>query len=382
MALLWIVYETSTPEFMSDDSKQTSQQPSQQTGKAAKAARNGAGGLSKFLKSRLLRRTLIMLLLIAIIAALGYLLWQQQRAIALLSDQQNALAASSTDSLNLMEETVSNLQSTLEQTRSELATQQEATQELNDLVVNTRLRLQNVDLGAQGRVWMLTEVEGMLRLAQQRLLADQDVDTAIALLLASDEILRNIDDSTVYPARDAIANDLTALRVVPDVDTQGIYLRLSAQAQRIQNLQLKTGNEEQLAAAEPVSLNEGEQIGWLDKVVAKMGALVTVRRHDAPLQGMITAEQGYYARQNIQLLLEQAQLALWREQEEIYRNNLGQALNYIRQYFLADDEEFRSIVSALESLRDETILIQVPPSNSGLVAVRQLMESYERGAAE
>ena len=327
----------------------------------------------------------ILFICLILACAIGWLAWMQQQqdeAISRLSSQQSQLEnerSATGSSLEILEDMVSTLQTALAETQAELQAQNEELQAVSDQLTNTRLRLQNVATGPDNRVWLLTEAEAMLRLAQQRLLVSRDTRTAIALMLASDEILRNIDDSTIFPVRDALARDLEALRAVPEIDVQGKYLRMSALVQRISTLRLRNGAEEQLAAGRQVQPDLEEENGMLDQLLARLSNMVTVRRLDEPLQGMISAEQGYYIRQNIRLLLEQAQLALWRGQEEIYTNNIDQALDYISRYFLADDAEYRNIVSALTELRDDPVTVQIPPASSALVAIRQVIAAYERG---
>ena len=61
----------------------------------------------------------------------------------------------------------------------------------------------------------------------------EDVDSAIALLGSADEVLRQLDDTDLLAAREAITRDLAALRAVPAVDVEGTWLRLQALAERL-----------------------------------------------------------------------------------------------------------------------------------------------------
>ena len=76
--------------------------------------------------------------------------------------------------------------------------------------------------------WLLAETEYLLRLANQRLIMAGDVAAAQSLLSSADNILREMDDVGLHPVRAAVAADVAAVRAVPTVDIEGIYLRLSA----------------------------------------------------------------------------------------------------------------------------------------------------------
>lgn len=274
-----------------------------------------------------------------------------------------------------LEELVSNLQALLSATRSELENQSAGMAELREQISTVGSGLENLaNASRDEQAWLLAEVESLLRQAQQRLLVAHDAQTAIALMQAGDDMLRDIDDSRLLPVREALANDMAALRRVPARDVEGGYVRLNAVMGRIDNLQLRDITQEQLAAAETVEVGGGTLDRWLQQFTE----LVSVRRLDEPLQGMISTEQGYFVRQNIRLLLEQAQLALWRGEDGIYRGNIDQVMDHMRNYFLADDAEFRAALETLQQLREWPVAIEIPPASSGLRALQRVMASYQR----
>ena len=76
--------------------------------------------------------------------------------------------------------------------------------------------------------WLRAEAQYLLRLANQRVVMARDTDSALALLDSADGILRQLDDVSLHDVRAAVAAEQAALRAVPKVDVEGIYLRLSA----------------------------------------------------------------------------------------------------------------------------------------------------------
>ena len=76
--------------------------------------------------------------------------------------------------------------------------------------------------------WLLAEAQYLLRMANQRLIMADDVAAAQALLGSADKILLELDDVRLHEVRAAVASDLAAVRAVPRVDVEGVYLRLAA----------------------------------------------------------------------------------------------------------------------------------------------------------
>ena len=133
------------------------------------------------------------------------------------------------------------------------------------------------------REWLHAEAAYLLRLANQRLQLEGDVDGAAALLRTADARLVDADNPALTPVREAIANELAALDAVPQVDRTGLYLALNAQQERISSLRLSQEIEEQAVT----SSIEQPPTGTFQRQLARFGEelkdLVVVRHHDEAL---------------------------------------------------------------------------------------------------
>ena len=76
----------------------------------------------------------------------------------------------------------------------------------------------------------------MLRIANHRVLMEQDANGALTLLLAADQILAELDDFALHAVRARLADEVIALRSVPRDDLQGIYLRVEAMKSLLDDL--------------------------------------------------------------------------------------------------------------------------------------------------
>lgn len=310
---------------------------------------------------------------------------QSQALLALQESQaQNEISQRSANaSTRAIEGQVEGLQKALEEARilireQQLQLQQQLSelQRVNDRLVATSLQQQEQQTGVS-LAWRLAEVEGLLGLAQQHLVVTRDGSTAIALMQSADAILESLSDSTVFPVRSGIARDIAQIRGMPDVDVEGLYLRLSALADSVNGLAVRDRLQDQLAGGSEVTADES---GWLSTVASSVQQLfsVRVRKLDGPLDPMLTPEQAFYLKTRVQLHLEEAQQAARLGDENVYRAALDQAADLLGRYFL-DDQATANSISAVRELRGESVAVAVPAANTGLIAARQLLAAYERG---
>ncbi|MGM0701995.1 MAG: uroporphyrinogen-III C-methyltransferase [Pseudomonadota bacterium] len=210
------------------------------------------------------------------------------------------------------------------------------------------------------REWLHAEAAYLLRLASQRLQLERDVEGAIALLETADERLSEADNPALLSVRRSIASEIAILEGVPQVDRSGIYLALNAQQERLAQLPLSRELEEIPARS---GMEEAPSGGWqqqLSRFGEELKDLVVIRHHDQALESLISPEQESYLRQSVRLVLEQAQLALLKEEQDLYEASLDKALTLIDGYYATEREEVQAVVERLEALKEETIRPELP----------------------
>ncbi len=227
---------------------------------------------------------------------------------------------------------------------------------------------------ADPREWLHAEAEYLLRLANQRLQLERDVKGAKALLKAADKRLTDADNPALIPVRRAIQSELAALDSVPTVDRTGLYLALMAQQEQLADLPLKQDVEEMAAQNGDDSSLEG---GWqqqLSRLGGELKDLVVIRRHDEALEALVTPEQESYLRQNVRLLLEQAQLALLKTEPKLYQASLDKAITLIDRYYDTERDAVKTSLERLESLRDKTIRPELPDISESQQTLKDFIE--------
>jgi uroporphyrin-3 C-methyltransferase len=227
-------------------------------------------------------------------------------------------------------------------------------------------------LAVDRRAWLGQEAVFLTRLAGQRLLVARDVDAALVLLEQADALLRDTGEPKFEGVRLAIARDRAALAAVPRVDQVGLYARLSGLIDQVDKLQL--GFEAPSKEAQPaVALDTGwwaqAASGWR-AALAKLSDHLIVRRRSDEIAQLMTPEWAALARQNIRMLIEQAQIAMLSANQPLFERSLQRASGFVALFLEQDVERVASIVQTLDALRNETIAPALPE----LTETRSLLE--------
>lgn len=300
---------------------------------------------------------------------------QQQRLAEL---EQRAEGAASADEVATLREELERADETrdaevaeaIETMRSEFASYRSEVDGALDQVLAELSREQDAD----EREWLHAEAAYLLRLANQRLQLERDVEGAAALLRTADARLNEADNPALLSVRRAIAAELSVLDGVPRVDRTGLYLALNAQQQRLAQLPLSRELEE--IPARP-GIEEAPTGGWQDQLSRfgqELRELVVIRHHDEALEALVTPEQEAYLRQSARLILEQAQLALLKEEQELYEASLDKALAMIEGYYDTERNEVQAVIARLQELRGENIQPELPDISGSQQALAEFIE--------
>ncbi|WP_025733615.1 uroporphyrinogen-III C-methyltransferase [Carnimonas nigrificans] len=346
---------------------------------AAKTSSGGAdkhgGGPQKPLKKRGTPQWLLVLLTVLLLLILVALGWDLQRIntqhdrIDELTQQVNSLHG---EGLQRFQQALSDSRRANESLGQRLDENEEAVQH----VLDEMNRHQQTD----AREWSYAEVEYLLRIANQRLALERDINGAQQLLHTADERLVETGNPAFIPVRRAISNELGELESVPNVDREGIYLQLASAQQQFDKLPLAQDTEALKAEAESSDEFSG---GWrqqLGRLGDQLKDLVTVRHHDQPLEALITPQQEGYLRENVRLQLEQAQLALLRQDPQIFKSALDQAATLVDKYYRSDDSGVQNALQHLQELSELQVRPDIPDISGSLERLRDILSRRSSAA--
>ena len=328
-------------------------------------------------------RTAVVAVIIAIISlfASGYSTWvqwhQQPMFSQISSDSQSVKRSLSTVNKRL-DRVDKNLTVAQNNQQQAIARHNTAIKEINQRLASNSRRLALV-ANTTTDDWQIAEVEYLLRLASQRLLIAKDGRTALNLLANADAILVSLADPSWLDLRTAIAADRLAIASIDQLDVDGLFLRLAAINAKIESLPLLRSRLEPssvITPVEPPASDEAmpvmaslQQLAW--QTWQELKTLVVVHSSTEPVKPLLPPEQHYYLRSNLRLLINQAQLALIDSRQPSYQYSLSQAVQWLNEYFAADDASISAIVVELEQLMKHDISRALPGVEQSLIALKK-----------
>lgn len=325
---------------------------------------------------------LFIILLIAALAFGGFLIWRyqetQQQTINNLREQLEQHALTLETKQQVLEDDL----------EKELVEQQKNVQaSLNDLA--EQLDSNNARLLSLSSVnrdeWKLQEAQYLLRLADQRILLEKDSQNALSLALSADDVLREVDDADLVGVRKLLAEEIAVLKLAGVIDREGIFLRLSALSTQVDAIPFiePLGQEQELLTEEEIPEDETVKqkiTRYFYALLHKLGSYVRVRDHGKTINAVLPPDEQKFLQQNLRLMLEQAQVALLRNEKGIYQESLVKAQNWINQYYSLN-EKAKAALEELQSLQQEEISPELTNFSNSASALAEYMAKREKMAA-
>ncbi len=326
---------------------------------------------------------LSLLLAVAAAALVGYQFYLfQQEKIQLLADREalNATLQSRAGRLDKLEGDITQLTQQLKQERDALKSANQ-----NRELLQSRISVLEKDIaaisGAHRIDWMLREVEHFITVAEQRLTLLGDARGALALLQEADDIVRAMQEPSARPLREALVRDVHKLKLAADtnVDVEGIFLRLSALSDRVVKLGIPSFELKQ----EPLQPQAGEALPeeglalfWY-RFKRFLSSLYDYQKHPKGRPITLTEDREFLAR-NVIMLLQQAQLALLRGDNEAYRVSLTGARERVEMYIQQRTGETQFFVAELSELLSVKLRPALPTIEESTRAVRVFRDYWNK----
>jgi uroporphyrin-3 C-methyltransferase len=214
--------------------------------------------------------------------------------------------------------------------------------------------------------WAIAEVTYLLNVANQQLLLAHNVEGAKEALHLSDIRVESLNDYRLHPLRAKIADELLALNAVNKVDTDGLSLQLDSAMQAVNKLQVI--NAAPVSRDDDVAVTGDNWQSALGQAWQEVKSLVVIRHQQDGTAAVLVPEQRYFLYQNLMLKLEAAQLALLKGSDDVYKQNLDSAIQWLQQYFVGDERD--AMLVLLEELKAQKIDMTLPDISSSLTWLR------------
>lgn len=265
--------------------------------------------------------------------------------------------------------------------QSALAKQAELDAQLNKILQNEGDTAQTLD-GIhrayaellKGRVnWLVDEIEVTLNTASQQLLLSGNVPVATAVLENVEQRLSRFEQPELLPIKQAISQDLAALKNRPYLNISATALRLDRLESAVDSLPLLVDSTMNAQNAEPAPTSKAGSFwtrAW-DNTSELVKSMVEVRKLDNNDAMLIGSEQVFYLRENLRMRLLDARLALLQHNSEVYQNDLAAIEETVKRYFDVQSPNTQTWLKEVGELKSVEIrMISDESLKASLAAVR------------
>jgi len=225
---------------------------------------------------------------------------------------------------------------------------QESLQGLTNQVINA-LETMNDLSGKQDKSWRVNEAYYLLKIANNRVMFMQDVDTALYLINQADELLGQLDDPNLFVTRQKLNEDRQRLNGWPKVDSTGLAIRVSALQSSVTQLPMVIIAQEK----EPEQVEEAPDV-WYEHLLYSIQQLgdqwFTVRQHGSGYTPIITDSDEQKLRFAIMMTLQTIQFAILHHNDDLYQANLLQLKSRLKNYFDVSDSSVQTILLEIDQL--------------------------------
>lgn len=236
-------------------------------------------------------------------------------------------------------------------------------------------------MGTSSQDWVYAEVEYLIRMANQRVLMEQDASSALQLLQSADEIIRETDGLAAHGLREALARDIAALKAVGSPDIQGVYLELSALVSQVPLLRRTLPTYQ---AQIPVAEQSAEAVGYLARFMRlirgagnKLAHLVDFRRNEVEVKRILPPKEEYFIRQNLVLKLQIAQMALLEGNQGVFQSALGEAQVWVSNSFDSENPGTVAMLKSISRLSASRVSVELPDIAGSLQAARVQLAGFK-----
>jgi len=323
-------------------------------------------------------RIAVILVLLAAIAVVGWQWYDTRSRIAAIREEvaQRLRASDSTasESLTLAKQAAEDTREAqvklgvLENKIAESQSQQVALENLYQ------------ELSRSHDEWALAEIEQMLTLASQQLQLTGNVQAALLALRTAEARLARSGEPQFIPLRRALERDIERLKAAPSLDITGMALRLDRLIAGVDKLPLRFDERMPMApkAAAPAGAGGLWERVLLD-VLNEMKQLVRIRVMDQPDAALLAPTQSFFLRENLQLRLLDARMALLARDPARFHADLETARAWMTRYYDTHAKSTAAAIASLKQLEATGIAIELPTIADSLAAVRNFKVPRAKG---
>lgn len=271
---------------------------------------------------------------------------------------------------NQLSQTQSAMQSQLDSANQQtLAKASEMTHRAETVLAQQQKSIESLQVamadvkGRRPNDWLLAEADYLVKLAGRKLFLEHDVESATRLMESADQRIAALNDPSLVPLRKSMANDITKLKTIPNIDREGLVLRITALQQQVDNLPLANALLPEAEQKQQQVVSQ-DIVDWQDNLLTSLKDFsenfITFRTRDGNVIPLLSPQQHFYLKENIKAKLETAIKAVYVEQQEIYTTALTTADKWSATFFNQDANQVIEFNKALEQLSQQQVQVDYP----------------------
>ncbi|MDB5974472.1 MAG: hypothetical protein JWR07_1232 [Nevskia sp.] len=329
----------------------------------------------------------LLLLVLLALAAAGYGGWRVWHA----NHETEDTVAAQEALLIRMSHQLSDAQSSIEQLRERQSDLTDALHQNTDDVAKLQSHNEDVEQtlahlsadikGGRTRAQLIA-VEQLLLLANDRAQLAHDARGAIGALQQAEERLSALAEPRLFEVRKAVADERAALLAVPLADRGAAALNLSGLITRADALPLREHPAAAKAATtlpeSPRSFSPGWSGGFWASLHEVFSQIFIVHRTDKPVDRLLPPEQEALVKQLLALKLESARAALLLGDTASFRSALDSAVQWLGDYYRAEDPMVSAARAELERLRGLELDPPLPDLSRSVGLLRAYLDAMPR----
>ncbi len=235
--------------------------------------------------------------------------------------------------------------------------------------------------GRDENSWQLAEVEYLMRIAQHKLILENDFEGAAITLQAASDRIATTGDMGLLPVRVKISDEIAELKTRRRADLVGMTLKLSQLGQQVRRL--KPGFQAQIdTAADTDSLAvPSEDLSVEERVRTFLSSLVSVKRDT----GMAPTKTEALIINVDEKLEDNLKLTRWAVLERDafqYQRLMKENIALFKQFYNLDDAANHDFYSQLQALQKAEIKPEKPDINGSLDMLRKIISKRDDAEQE
>jgi uroporphyrin-3 C-methyltransferase len=317
----------------------------------------------------------------------GWLQWQQLQSgqKEYIQSQQSKLDQQAQSNL-AMTDSIARENRALQTDLQQLAQQmQESAKQVQDAATQAQLAAEQSKANQQiitsiaGRRpadWLLAEADFLIRMAGRKLWLEHDVKTAMLMLQSADSRLQDLDDPSLLPIRERLAQDVQSLQQINPVSLSSVALALGALLQQVDALPLVTFERpDKVEDNDDVS---GSANDWRSNLARNWRTFTkdffSFRKKQSDVQPYMSEQQQWLAKEQLRLALLQAQGAVMKEDVTLYQQAMQNALRVLIEDFDTQTAPVSQFTLSVQNLIDTDIKRVYPGQFTVAPALEDLIQ--------